>query len=207
MGLEVSNRRWFNSPCGEAHFLAYGPAATLRGGLAGSREHNSSVLMASCVLPLCPPGTRGLPRQGLLCEGTRVREHPFLGTGGLCIRELGQVAGKSTGKPSGDIPESEAGGGEAHDLCIAFFGQRRTGSSVGFSLMVPSGSPASGESFSVAPLSTFSGLLFLGSGFIWYWRDSEVPPLPTSRPAPSLGPQWPVAHRMVFRSRACETAS
>ena len=25
-------------------------------------------------------------------------------TGGLCIRELGQVAGKSTGKPSGDIP-------------------------------------------------------------------------------------------------------
>lgn len=116
------------------------------------------------------------------------------------------MAGKSTGKPSGDFPESEALGGEARDLFIAFFGQRRTGTSVGFSLMVPPGSPTSGETFSVAPLSTFSGLLFLGSWFIWYWRDSEVPPLPTSRPASSLGPWWPVAHRMVFRSRVCETA-
>lgn len=170
MGLEVSNRRWFNSPCGAAHFLTHRPA-TLRGGLARSREQSSSVLMVSCVLPPCPPGTRGLPRQGLLCEGTRVREHPFLGTRGLCIRKLGQVAGKSTGKPSGDIPESEALGGGACDLFIAFFGQRRTGTSVGFRLMVPPGSPASGETFSVAPLTAFSGLLFLGSGFIWYWRD------------------------------------
>ena len=79
MGLEVSNRRWFNSPHGEARFLANGPAATLGEGLARSREQSSGVLMASCMLPPCPPGTRGLPRQWLSCEGTRVREeHPFL---------------------------------------------------------------------------------------------------------------------------------
>lgn len=148
---------------------------------------------------------------GFLGKGSRVRgrESENTHSWALGVSASGSwIRGrKSTGKPSGDIPESEALGGEARDLFIAFFGQRRTGSSVGFRLMVPSGSPASGETFSVAPLSTFSSLLFLGSGFIWYWRDSEVPPLPTSRPAPSLGPQWPIAHRMVFRSRACETAS
>lgn len=68
MGLEVSNRRWFNSPRGEARFLAHGPAATLGGGLARSREQSSGVLMASCLLLPCSPA-----HVGFLGNGSRVR--------------------------------------------------------------------------------------------------------------------------------------
>lgn len=64
MGLEVSNRGWFNSLLGEAHFLALSPFCPSRERAGDSRAQSSSVLIASCVLPHCPPGKCGLPGQG-----------------------------------------------------------------------------------------------------------------------------------------------
>ena len=101
---------------------------------------------------------------------------------------VAQVAGSSTGEPSGDIPRSEALGGEAHDLFIAFFGQKAGAPPVGFGLRVPTVSPALRETLSVALLSTFQSPLFLESRFVWLWGDSEITPLPTVNLPQASGP-------------------